>query len=67
MKLVKNLALFLIVIAFTGCASTSTASKDADVDTTEDTGDSQEELKTSGTHNTLIDRYISGDIPGYNE
>ncbi|MGK0309750.1 MAG: hypothetical protein ACJAT5_000773 [Lentimonas sp.] len=66
MKFIKNLALVLVIFAFIGCASTELTST-APEDTIEDAVDDQAEVQTSKKTSTLIDRYISGEIPGYKD
>lgn len=57
MDLIKILVLLLITFAFSGCASTESTSDEHSAEAEVDPAEVQ-------PVKTLMDRYISGDIPG---
>ena len=58
MKLIKTLALLLVALALIGCAST---------ESTDGTDTDQVKKQASEKSGSLVDRYISGEIPGYKD
>lgn len=60
MDLIKILAFLLITFASSGCASTESTSEEGDTKTKDDPSEAQ-------PTKTLMDRYISGEIPGYQD
>ena len=63
MKLAKKTVFLIILIsAFTGCASTKAKSSGSDVSIEE-----QPEVEVKASTSSLMDLYISGEIPGYIE
>ena len=60
MDLIKILAFLLITFASLGCASTESTSEERDAKTKDDPSEVQ-------PTKTLMDRYISGEIPGYQD
>lgn len=62
MKFINLLALLVAALFFTACASTDESAPAADTDTV-DTAESE----TTNTEVLLMDRYKSGEIPGYRD
>lgn len=64
MKFINLLALLFAALVFAGCASTDKAEDAADQDAAEA---AEAEPQTTETQGFLMDRYKSGEIPGYRE
>lgn len=71
MKLTKNILLLILGIALTGCVSTEPAATGQDGETKDQLegaiGGNQEEMQPGKKNKTLIDSYISGEVPGYRD
>ena len=63
MKFINLLALLFAALVFAGCASTD--NPDA-ADTAPEAGE-EAEMHTTDTDGLLMDRYKSGEIPGYRD
>ena len=69
MKRKKNLLFLLTALVFAGCASTDSGSaaqnNEDEIQPEVTTVDEETEAQPDVTRKTLIDRYISGEVPGY--
>ena len=62
MKVINLLALLFAALVFAGCASTDDAASAADND-----GADAVESQNTDSEGLLMDRYKSGEIPGYRD
>ena len=72
MKLIKNFAyLFVIIFLLAGCATSKPTNivpeTDISVQPTEGSTDPSTASKNENENSSLMDLYISGEIPGYSE
>ena len=65
MKFINLLALLFAALVFAGCASTEKS--DAAADKAASADDEVVEVQTIETEGLLMDRYKSGEIPGYRD